>query len=453
MELGHWETLVVQPLPTANRIGITSQSEIPIIMRTKATVVVSLLLSWVATTFTMAEAAKSQCRGVEGWRQGDTARTFLWNPEALQFSKAQFQSAVQNPALLQLQRDADDALKLAPMSVTDKKRIGNGATKHDYASLAPYWWPDRRKHHGMPYVRSDGKTNPERDANHYDLKRLVAMAEAVEALGLMHYYSGEKRYADKAASLIRTWFLDAQTRMAPNMNFAQSIPGRTPGRAEGIIDLRHFIPVIETIGLIESSGALSAHEHKQLRDWFAQLVQWLASSALGKQERAAQNNHGIFYDLILVHFSLYSGYEQVAETVLAKLPDARLSKQIANNGSMPLELKRTRSFHYSAWTAGALFDLANLSKCFDAKLNLWSYRDGGKDLNGVTTFLSSYLGRETTWEWEEIKPDQREFQLALRKAAIAQSDPALSKKLQAVSSKYANDRYFLLWPLGARLSN
>jgi hypothetical protein len=391
----------------------------------------------------------AQCQGIKGWgASAGTARTFLWKPDALLRGKLHYEKGGDNSALQQLQKDANTALAMAPLSVTSKRRIPKGASAHDYTSLAPYWWPERS---GRPYVRRDGETNPERDASHYDLKRLISMSQAVEALGLMYYYSGEKKYAVKAAELIRAWFLTKATQMAPNMNFAQSIPGRAAGRAEGVLDLRHFIPVIETIGLIEASGALSTAEHKLLRDWFSQLVQWLAISPLGKEERAARNNHGIFYDLILSHFALYSGYEDVAKTVLANVGKTRLSQQIATDGSMPLELARTRSFHYSAWTAGALFDLADLSRCFGSEQDFWRYRADGKDLHGVLKFLSSYLGREADWQWPELKPDGREFQLALRRAAIAQADSTLSARLAAAKSKYASDRYFLLWPLPGEL--
>ena len=32
---------------------------------------------------------------------------------------------------------------------------------HDYVSQAPYWWADSSKEDGKPYIRKDGKRNPE----------------------------------------------------------------------------------------------------------------------------------------------------------------------------------------------------------------------------------------------------------------------------------------------------
>ena len=48
--------------------------------------------------------------------------------------------------------------------------------------------------------------------------------------------------------------------MNPNMNFAQAVPGRENGRAEGVLDTSGFQQVIDAVGLIAPSGALTAAE-------------------------------------------------------------------------------------------------------------------------------------------------------------------------------------------------
>src|SRR5687767_7482081 len=45
-------------------------------------------------------------------------------------------------AYKQLLKDADDAMKFGPVSVMEKKHIPPSGSKHDYMSLAPYYWPD-----------------------------------------------------------------------------------------------------------------------------------------------------------------------------------------------------------------------------------------------------------------------------------------------------------------------
>ncbi len=58
------------------------------------------------------------------------------------------------PALAALRAEADHALKLRPRSVMDKLRPTPSGDKHDYISLAPYWWPDPQNPKG-PYIRHD----------------------------------------------------------------------------------------------------------------------------------------------------------------------------------------------------------------------------------------------------------------------------------------------------------
>jgi hypothetical protein len=71
------------------------------------------------------------------------------------------------------------------------------------------------------------------------------------------------------------------------MNYAQAVPGRENGRAEGVLDTSGFITVIDAVGLIGPSGALSADEVKALELWFSRYVDWMRTSVNGKTEAAA----------------------------------------------------------------------------------------------------------------------------------------------------------------------
>ncbi len=68
-----------------------------------------------------------------------------------------------SPAVLAAVRaEADKAMSEGPFSVMDKKDTPPSGDKHDYMSLAPYWWPNPATKDGLPYIRHDGETNPER---------------------------------------------------------------------------------------------------------------------------------------------------------------------------------------------------------------------------------------------------------------------------------------------------
>ena len=51
-------------------------------------------------------------------------------------------------------------------TITGKEILPPSGDKHDYMSMAPYWWPDETKPDGLPYKYRDGMINPEtRKAN------------------------------------------------------------------------------------------------------------------------------------------------------------------------------------------------------------------------------------------------------------------------------------------------
>ena len=129
------------------------------------------------------------------------------------------------------------------------------------------------------------------------------MAKNVTTLSLAWYYSGEERYARRAVKLLRIWFLDKKTRMNPNLNYAQFIPGTkgNSGRPSGLIDSYSFVTMLNAVKLLEGSKSYTAKDRSGLEKWFSDFATWWQNSDLGKVERAQNNNHGTTYDLSLIH--------------------------------------------------------------------------------------------------------------------------------------------------------
>src|SRR5512133_1165808 len=163
-------------------------------------------------------------------------RVFVLRPDALQ----RVRDAVRNgklvpPAVSTIRSDADQALKLPLLSVIDKKATPPSGDKHDYMSLAPYWWPDPKSPNGLPYIRRDGERNPEL-ANFADHTNFDKLMTSVRKLALGYYVFGDERYAAKAAELLRAWFIDRRTRMNPHLQYAQAVKGHNDGRGTGLIE-------------------------------------------------------------------------------------------------------------------------------------------------------------------------------------------------------------------------
>lgn len=346
------------------------------------------------------QPAAPVCDASEGYSDVfDGRRTFTLRPDDLEAIKAALPTdAAIGAAYRDLIARADKALAAKPASVMDKRSIPVSGDRHDYVSLARYWWPNPANPKGA-YVRRDGDTNPDIESGRFDRAAISRMARDADTLALAFYYSGERKYADGAARVIRTWFLDPATAMNPNMNFAQAVPGVSNGRPEGVLDGASFIAVIDAAGLIAPSGALTTAETTALEGWFSRYVDWMLKSPNGKGEGKASNNHGLWYDAQVARFALFARKPEIARKVIAAFPNARIAQQIDASGALPAELGRTRSFHYSLYALDAAYTLADSAAC----LGIDVYRSEEKDrsLRKATDYVAAYRGRAADWPYRE----------------------------------------------------
>lgn len=297
-------------------------------------------------------------------------------------------------------KEADKAMNFGPVSVMEKLHVPPSGDKHDYMSLAPYHWPDPSKPDGLPYIRKDGQTNPE-VKDYKDKEYLPSLCKHILNLSLAYYFGGDEKYASHAAKLTQVWFLDAETRMNPNMNFAQAIKGVNTGRGAGLIDARHFAKVMDGIGLLKGSKYWTDKDQAGMVDWFTQFLTWMETSKVGMDELDAPNNHGAWYDALRMEIYLFSKNEAGAFKVLesAKL---RLDKQMDVNGSFPLEMERTTSLHYSVFVTDAFMGIAQMAEVL--KFDFWNYKSpSGKSLRMGYDFLFPFLTKKVEWKGQQIK--------------------------------------------------
>jgi hypothetical protein len=362
-----------------------------------------------------------------------TPRVLLLDASALLQARSAARAGRDVPGLAELRREADTAAAAAPMTVTDKTTPAPSGDAHDYVSLSIYWWPDPSKPDGLPYLQKDGKVNPESsDTTRYDASKLNRMVGTVETLALVSYVTGDQRYADAAARWLRTWFLDEKTRMTPSMRYAQIIPGRPEPRGTGIIDSRQLARAVDAALLLGGTPAWAADDDDALRAWFGQLAEWLTSSPQGQLEGKAKNNHGTWYDAQLADFAIYGRREQIAKETLARVAAARVA-QIAADGSQPLELARTRSYHYSAFNLLAFAVAADLAPA--AAVDIW--HGSGPGIRSAIDLLVGYVDSVATWPHEEIGPLDLYTELApiLTRAARAYPDAGYDRVLAKLAAK------------------
>jgi hypothetical protein len=298
-----------------------------------------------------------------------------------------------------LRARAEEALSHGPFSVVDDALVPPSGDKHDYLSVGPYWWPDPAKPDGLPYIRRDGEVNPER--NQGDAAAMGKMNGAVKSLALAYWLTNDERYAEHAAHLLRVWFLDEATRMNPHLEYAQAIPGRCAGRGIGIIDTTGWIELPDRVVLLARSPHWSSADHEGLQRWFDAYLEWLLTSKHGRDERAAVNNHGTWYDAQVAAFALFVGHHNVAADILSQVGDERLARQVEPDGSQPHELARTKSWGYSVFNLTAYLDLARLGE--HVGVDLWHFQTvDGRSLRTALDFLVDHLAGTRRWLYPQL---------------------------------------------------
>ena len=304
------------------------------------------------------------------------------------------------PAYKLLIKDADKALEFGPVSVMEKKNSPPSGNKHDYMSLAPYFWPDPNKPDGLPYIRKDGQTNPEVQ-EYKDKEYFPKLCELVHTLTLAYYFSGENMYAEHASKLLRVWFLDTATRMNPNLNYGQAIKGVNTGRGAGMIDTRHFVKVIDAIGLLQGAKYWKTEDQQGMIKWFNDFLVWMQTSKIGTDEMNADNNHGAWYDAQRLSMALFTGNMELAKKIVLNA-QSRLDKQMDDQGKFPKEMERTISLHYTAFVMNAFFTIAQMAD--KTGIDFWSYTSpSGKSLKKGFDALLPYISKQKEWEGQQIK--------------------------------------------------
>jgi len=320
-------------------------------------------------------------------------------------------------------------MRIPPCSVMDKEAVPPSGDRHDYMSLGSYWWPNPDTSDGLPYVRRDGERNPEGDV--LDVLRVRKLCRDCVTLAYAFYFSGKPEYAEHSTLLLKTWFLDEETRMNPHLKYAQAIPGKCEGRGIGIIDTSLSFPgALDAVGTLRSSGGIPSSVFAGLEIWMNRFLDWLVESPLGRDEASEKNNHGTWYDVQLAALAIFTGRKDLAAKTCAAAKAKRIAVQIEPDGSQAMEQARTRALDYTLMNIRGLFDLGILAR--NVGVDLLDYvTPDGRGIRKVVDWLIPYAVGEKAWAWEQITDfDSRSFFEVFRRAAIYYRDPRYEEVLR-----------------------
>lgn len=306
-------------------------------------------------------------------------------------------------AYKQLIKEANKALLKKADPVVNKTQMPPSGDKHDYLSLAPYFWPDSTKTNGLPWMRRDGQVNPLTRGLNTDQTRLSELFEDLEHLNYAYFFSGETKYATKAKELIEVWFIDPQTKVNPNVNFGQSVPGMSEGRPAGIIEWTGTAHLITAMQLLSQDKLMADNDKKTVDTWIGDYVQWLLTSSFGVKDDKGDQNHANWYDFQVVGILRYLGRDGEAKKRVEAAKINRIAAQIEPDGAQPKELSRTKSISYSDMNLRAMMNVAELGRPLGVDLFTFATPDG-RSLKKAFEYLKPFTTGEKKWMYQQITP-------------------------------------------------
>lgn len=326
---------------------------------------------------------------------GDLKLT-IWNYDQLKYVQQNSTNELYRSPYMQILSSAEGLLNSTPVSVMMKNKTAASGDKHDYLSQGRYWWPNPNTADGLPYIRKDGVSN-DAEVNALDRNRLGDMASHVTTLSLAYFFTGEEKYAAKAVEQLKVWFLNADTKMNPNLNYGQIVPGQNNnlGRGEGVLDAYSFIEMLDAVPLLTGSEAYSSQVQSDLKAWFSDFLDWLMTSPIAMEEKNASNNHGVCYDVQVAAYANFVGNTTVRDMLIANFWTNRINPQIQADGKQPGELSRTLGYHYSQYNLEHIIDIFQIARNAGVEVG-GNSADSFQKVAKAFDFLTPFLGQSVS---------------------------------------------------------
>lgn len=326
-------------------------------------------------------------------------------------------------------KKAEKAMDMKPIHITDYPAPLSMGGIHDYYSNGDYWWPNPDTADGLPYIRKDGESNPQNFNTYRSLLR--KLRTNVANLAAAYYITNNEKYAEKAITFLKEFFLDEDTMMNPHLLYAQAIPGICSGRGIGIIDTLHLIDVPVAIDVLSKSPFMKSDILSGLKGWFAEYLKWMTTHEYGIEEMNAPNNHGVCWCVQAAVFGLFTDNYQVVDLVRERYKTVLLPNQMALDGSFPLELARTKPYGYSIFVLDNMVTLCHVLSTPED--DLWNYElADGRGIKKGLDFLYPYIVDKSKWSY---KPDVEHFD----------GWPAAVPSLLFAGYAFSDKKYIELW--------
>ncbi len=287
------------------------------------------------------------------------------------------------------------AMEQEPETVTAYLCDRSAGGIHDFYSEGDYWWPNPEGE-DKPYIRRDGETNPNNFVAHRH--SMIRFSQIVGSLATAYVTTGDEKFVEHAFKHINAWFVNADTKMNPNLQYAQAIKGITTGRGIGIIDTIHFMEVAQGILMMQHADNVDKEVLAKAKDWFKQYIVWLRTHPNGLDEMNTKNNHATCWAMQVASFAKLVEDKETLDFCRERYKNILLPNQMADNGSFPLELERTKPYGYALFNLDAMVTLVQILSTEDD--NLWEYKtEKGLSIRDGIQFMYPFIKDKGTWTY------------------------------------------------------
>jgi hypothetical protein len=333
--------------------------------------------------------------------------------------------SIESPRIL---KHIDDFKNLKPITVTDSFCKRSAGTIHDFYSEGDYWWPNPDEVEGA-YIRRDGLSNPDNFKAHR--KAVIRLNHISGKLASAYILTQDENYLKALIPHLEAWFVNADTKMNPNLLYAQAIKGIATGRGIGIIDTVHLVEVAMAIKILKDKNLLKPHQLQPILQWFKDYLNWLTTHPFGIKERDNGNNHSVCWALQVAAFAKLVEDESLLDYCRHFFKSDLLPNQMAVDGSFPKELSRTKPYGYALFNLDAMANLCQILSTEDD--NLFNYKTSDqKSIKLGMEFMYPYIKDKSIWPYPK---DVMYFDdWPVRQSALLFSGTA-----------YKNSNYLELW--------
>ncbi len=315
-----------------------------------------------------------------------------------------------------------------PVTITAYPAIRSTGGIHDFYSEGDYWWPDPDNPDG-PYIRRDGMTNPDNFTKHREVMRRFSIQ--VPALVAAFIVTGDKKYSQAALRHLHAWFIAPDTRMTPNLLYAQAIKGRVTGRGIGIIDTIHLTEIARSVQMLAKYNAIDSRDLESVKDWFKNYLDWMTTHEFGISERKNGNNHSTCWAMQVAAYADLVENEEQEEFVRQFYKTVLLPDQMDQSGGFPRELERTKPYNYSLFNLDAMIMVCQILST--ERDNLWEYSTpDGRNIKMAVEYMFPYIKDKSDWPYP---PDVMYFDLW----------PVRHPALLFAGLAYGEEKYVTLW--------